>query len=154
MFTLLTAIMIQSSSLIALPADWNFYSNPRYGYTTCYPKIMKVSREADNSDGRVFKTKDGGELAVWGENNFNGASLSEYRNSIHRDGEVVAYEAIRPTWFVRSSTQNSVISWRKTYKRDGQFVTLELRYPIQNKKFYDPIVKKLSMCFRIVQTTY
>lgn len=150
MFMFVLAVLLQGPLLIPSTGDWNYYSNARYGYTTCYPKAMKASREADNSDGRVFKTKDGGELTIWGENNFNEASLSEYRNSIHRQGEVIVYKAIRSTWFVESSTLSSVIYWRKTYQRDGQFITLELRYPIQNKKLYDPIVKKLAMCFKVV----
>jgi len=43
----------QLGAASAGPISWRTYSNPRFGYQTCYPhELLKPQPEADNSDGR------------------------------------------------------------------------------------------------------
>lgn len=139
---------------VPVPPGWNRYANVRYGYVTCYPRTMRAHREADNGDGRRFTAADGGRIAVWGSNNFDGSSLiARMRMSLRRD-EIVTYGASKPGWIVQSGTQGNRIFWRKMYRRGEQFVGIDISYPAVRKAAYAPVVRAISACFKVGAPAY
>ncbi len=139
---------------VPVPPGWNRYANVRYGYVTCYPRTMRAHREADNGDGRRFTAADGGRIAVWGSNNFDGSSLTAQMRMSLRHDEIVTYGASKAGWIVQSGTQENRIFWRKMYRRGDRFVGIDISYPAARKAAYAPVVGAISACFKVGAPAY
>lgn len=125
-----------------------YYNNSRYSYSLCYPSLLRAGREADNGDGRSFTGPGGGKMAVWGSNDIDGSSLSSHTESYGERGDIVTYAVKKPNWIVQSGKRGNAIFWRKAFKGNDRFVTLEIIYPATAQATYGPIVSRLSSCFR------
>ena len=155
------ALMI---SAVAYPATrpstsgvWATYVNARYGFVICYPEnLLMAQGEADNSDGQTFNAPDGAELRAFGSNNVFNRSLTaetmqEARYYMGRRGKVT-YRGARRGWAVISGDDGRATAfYTKTFKREDQFVTFQLKYPKAAATRYKPVVERLSSCFRLIQ---
>lgn len=126
----------------------SYYNNSRYAYSLCYPSLLRANREADNGDGRSFTGPGGGKMAVWGSNDINGTSLASHMASYGERGDIVTYAARKSNWIVQSGRRGNAIFWRKAFKGNDRFVTLEITYPATAQGTYGPVVSRVSSCFR------
>lgn len=155
------ALMI---SAVAYPATkhstsgvWATYVNARYGFVICYPEnLLMAQGEADNGDGQTFKAPDGAELRAFGSNNVFNRSLTaetmeEARYYMGRRGKVT-YRVEKRDWAVISGNDGRATAfYTKTFKRDDQFVTFQLKYPKVAATRYKPVVERLFSCFRLIE---
>lgn len=152
------ALMISlgcAGALAAPASDYRSYANARYAYSICYPSFMTPHAEAPNGDGRTFTGRDGAELAVFGRNNPDGASLADTVRDDAADlagprGQVT-YRVQKSNWAVFSGANGGKLFYSKTFQRNGQFVIFELTYPRASADRYKPVVENLSRCFRLLR---
>lgn len=57
------ALVFLGVAATAQDAGWKRYSNTKYAYGVCYPPELVPQREADDGDGREFKSRDGQAVA-------------------------------------------------------------------------------------------
>src|SRR4051794_7376036 len=91
----------------AFGADWLTYSNARFGYSIEIPPGFVPQPEADNGDGRVFKTPTAS-LTVFGGNIVEAdfeASVRQRRAYLVDDGWAITYQATTPR-YASSSGKN------------------------------------------------
>jgi hypothetical protein len=152
------AVAAFASLLLApAPVAWPSYVNVRYGFAICYPaSLLNPQPEADNGDGRRFLGRDGAELRVFGQYNAVDATLAawaedEARLYTGRRGRI-SYRAGRGNWIVLSGTDGAKFEfYTKTLERNGEFVTLQFKYPIAEAKRYRAVVDRLSRCLRLTR---
>ena len=152
--TIIMALLLGNINTTLPNNNFSTYTNSRYGYTTCYPTNMRPLREADNGDGRVFRSADGAQISIWGENNYLDESIEQHAYQMRVPGEKITYQVIKSNWVVQSGTIGSSIFWRKTYLRDDQFITIKIVYPITQKVKYNPLTTITSSCFKIGKPAY
>lgn len=142
-------------SATAAPAPaYRSYANARYAYSICYPSFMASHPEAPNGDGRTFTGADGAELAVFGRNNPDGATLAD---TVRDDAADLAgshgritYRVQKANWAVFSGANGGKLFYSKTLQRKDQFVIFELTYPHAGADRYKSVVENLSRCFRLL----
>ena len=151
----LPALALAASALAPLPAAdsaYRSYVNARYGYAICYPAFMASKPEAPNGDGRTFTAGGGGELAVFGRNNPDGASLADTVRDDAADlagqGGRISYRTQKADWAVFSGTSGPNTFYSKTIRRGDHFVIFELTYPSAAGARYKPVIQRLLGCFR------
>lgn len=137
--------------------NWNTYTNARFGYSLCYPATMlKSQAEADNADGRVFKGRNGAEMRVWGSNNAAETSLEDRMNRASmpvtdpnpRAYPRINYRKLYTDHYVVTGNSRDEDSFEKTYLKDGQFLTVQIKYPQADAKTWKPVVARINRCFK------
>jgi hypothetical protein len=145
----ITALAMMLATMPAIPADWNYYTNPRFAFSICYPKrIFTPGREPDNGDGLSFAAKDGAKLSAWGGNDALDEGLAGERRKVESNFTKVTYRAQGSDWFVVSGTTGARIVYHKTFLSAGRFVSFDLSYPAGAATRYKPIVAQMQKCFR------
>jgi hypothetical protein len=126
---------------------WNTYGNARFAYSVCYPPdLFAPQGEADNGDGQRLLAEDGAEMLVWGSNNALELSIDEEVQQ-HLEGEIT-YKAGKKNWRVASGVSGPKAFYYKVIQREDQFLSLHIRYDRLSASLYDPIVARISSCFR------
>lgn len=135
------------------------YHNARFGYSIAYPaNRLYPQGEADNQDGQVFlsKTADA-RLRVYGTN-FDATDPNNYppledayreasRGGIPMEGQVkvVTYKKLlKNQCFVVSGYLGKTVFYQKTCYDNQQTYTLDLAYPENQRKIYDPITQYVA----------
>lgn len=132
---------------------YNSYSNARFLYSIDYPAgILIPQREADNSDGRQFLSRDGhAKMLAFGRYALDTDTLKkEYEDAIRgegRAGRIITLKKLQSNWFVVSGSENGKIFYRKTIYSGGAFKSFIIEYDESEKKFYDPITAHISKSF-------
>lgn len=155
-----TLLLLSSYCLIAAQGTkpgriyYNSYSNARFLYSIDYPAgVLIPQREADNSDGRVFLSRDGhAKLTVFGRYALDTDTLQkEYEEAARGEGgseRTVTLKTLKDNWFVVSGREGGKIFYRKTFLTGGAFKTFIMEYDESEKSFYDPITSHISKSFR------
>lgn len=149
--TLLLLLLCQTASF----AQDNFqtYRNARFGYSIAYPANLLIAQpEADNGDGRKFKSRDGKiVLTVFGRQNvFNRTLKGESEKAIgdwKKDGAKVTYWKRGKDYFAISGYVGNNIFYEKTVGRNNQFYTYFYEYPKTLKKRMDVPVNRAFASF-------
>ncbi len=133
--------------------SWKTYANVRFAYQVCYPADMLTPQpEAPNGDGRAFTAKDGGELRVWGSNNAMEDTVASAANSeatyFAQRGGAVTYKVIKPQWYVLSGHEGDKLVYHRSRLVKDVFKDWQLKYPTKDAKLWEPLVAKVSACFR------
>lgn len=127
--------------------NWRTYSNVRYAYSICYPAQLKPGREADNGDGRAFKSADGITLKVWGGYNVLDEDVEAIaRRRQRQTGGGVTYAVQRRNWYVFSARVGSDFVYERGHLANGTVATFQLRYPAKRAAAWKPVVERLSNC--------
>jgi hypothetical protein len=126
------------------------YSNARFAYSISYPSdLLKPQGEAENGDGQIFLAKDGAEMRVYGSNNVLEQTLKDvYQEALNDLGKGVTYKLLRRDYFVVSGKKDGKIYYRKTIKRDDQFLTFTIEYDAGDKAVYDKVTTKIVASFK------
>jgi len=152
------AVAIATSALPSVaqqPADphtWMTYANVRFQYTICYPEDLMVPQgESENSDGQKFLANDGGQLIVFGSNNalnepLKNAFAATALRLAGTSGKVT-YKLLKPDWFVVSGQNGPTVFYAKRLYSHGQFKSFELTYDGSAAAVYEPLIRRLAMCF-------
>jgi hypothetical protein len=133
---------------------YNSYSNARFLYSIDYPAgILIPQREADNSDGRQFLSRDGhAKMLVYGRYALDTDSLQkEYDEAVRGEGganRAVTLKKLQKNWFVVSGTENGKIFYRKTIYTGGAFKTFVIEYDEEVRTLYDKITAHIAKSFR------
>ncbi len=136
-------------------ADWQKYSNDRFGVSIEVPPDFKQLGDApDNNDGLTFASADGkAVLRVWGNNIVADSFKDELRGNFESDqtdGWVVSYGAGNKqknmTWAVYSGTKGDTIMYEKSIAacKGTQSLHFRIEYPAVQKKAYDAVVTHIS----------
>lgn len=135
----------------ALAAGWGSYGNARFGYTIEVPPDFEWGKEADNGDGRSFRS-GATKLLVWGgnitEDSFESAVAAARDYSIS-DGWGITYEAVTPSWASYSGTQGKRILYQRMIALcDGQYAAFRLEYAAVDIGVLAPVVDRLVQTLR------
>ena len=146
-----------------LPANWDTYTNDRFGQTVDYPKDIFVVQDPPptNGDGARFHSKDGkASFTASGSHNafdpplaLNGegdASLEAFEEgATKQDGWKVSYRRKGKDFLVLSGTRGDRIFYEKTMlvDKDQIMVTLWIEYPAAEKAAFDKVVPKMAASF-------
>lgn len=150
---LILATSLVASSLVAAEG-WRTYSNIRYGFATCYPPFATPLREADNGDGRSFRSKDGFSMLAYGTNNAENISLKSEVAQRAEPGQVVSYTASRPGWIVQSGNRGANIFWQKVFERRDQYISVLISYPKARQAQFGSSVSVVNRCFKVGEASY
>ena len=136
-------------------ADWQKYSNERFGVSIDVPSDFKQLGDVpDNNDGLTFASSDGkAVLRVWGNNIVADSFKDELRGNFENDqsdGWAVTYGAGNKqkvmTWAVYSGTKGDMIMYEKSIAscKGTQSLHFRIEYPIAQKLNYDEVVTHIS----------
>ena len=146
-FTLLLVTLLCQSFSFAQD-NFQTYRNSRFGYSIVYPaNILTPQREADNGDGRKFKSRDGKiVLTVFGRYNVNNRSLKAETDKAladwKKDGATITYWKRVKNYFAISGYVGDNIFYEKTVQRGDQYNTYFYEYPKTLKKRMDVPVNR------------
>ncbi len=151
------ALLLAGSPASTAPAEhhvWRTYVNARFGYAICFPSdLLKAQGEAPNGDGQTFVGAGGAELAVFGANNVQNASLpalvKDYSSSMAgRDG-TITYQVVRSAWAVYSGANAATVFYSKVMTRADQYIVMELRYDRGRSATYSKLVPIINRCLKL-----
>lgn len=143
--------LIALAWLIAVPAasaaEWQTYSNARFGYRVAVPPGFRMARAPDNDDGRTFTGPNGDRILVFGTNLLDTAFEGEASNRIAQamdDGWQISYSRVEADWASYSGTNGSRILYvRGVQLCDEAAAFVMLEYRSRDLKAYDAIVKRM-----------
>ncbi len=128
--------------------QWSRYTSDQLGTGVDVPVgLFAMSRPLpQGADGRLFQTRDGSAmLRVSGSFGPRVAgSFAAYRKLVIQDEPTMSYRTGGRSWFVLSGRQNGEIRYTKVIERCGAAHAVFLHYPALQKRFYDPIVSRIS----------
>lgn len=140
------------------PELWDSYTNARFGYQLCYPSgVFSAQPEAANGDGRQFVAVHGGAaMRVWGSNNATDDTLDSKMNAVQiwsSDPDPRAYPRIN---FKQRAGDHYVVTgnsltedfYEKTYLSNGTFVSLQIRYPQKDARYWKAMLPRIANCFK------
>ena len=145
MRTLICLIIIALANPV-LATDWGQYDNARFGYTVDVPPGFEWGKEADNGDGRAFRS-GATKLLVWGgnitEDSFEGEVASS-KGFVEADGWTISYEAVTPSWASFSGAQGKRILYQRMIALcDRAYAAFRLEYSAVDLGKMDPVVEQL-----------
>ncbi len=135
--------------MLAAPAfatDWGQYDNARFGYSVDVPPGFEWGKQADNGDGRTFRS-GATKLLVWGgnitEDSFEG-EVASARGFAESDGWGISYEATTPSWASFSGAQGKRILYQRMIALcDGAYAAFRLEYSAVDLGQMEPVVERL-----------
>lgn len=147
------AFLLLAMTGLASAADgWGRYVNPRYGYAIGVPPGFSPVREADNGDGGVSRSKQGGAvLMVWGASllvQSFAADVDDRIESLSADGWDITYRSIKGKAASWSATRDERIIYARGQKGcEGEAAYFQVEYDAALKEDFDPVIKKLVKSF-------
>ena len=138
----------------ALAQQWGSYENARFGYVIEVPPGYLAAPEAENGDGRVFRSAEGTQLLrVYAGDNMDvdfEASLSAAMEFARAAGWALSYERVTPSWASFSGTRNGLVLYARAISICGgrQYASFELEYPERDISRMNPVVERLVASLR------
>ena len=131
----------------AVAAEWGRYENARFGYSIDVPPGFVAQPEADNGDGRVFRTPTAS-LTVFGSNIVEAdfeAAVRQRQAYAADDGWAITYQATTPDKASYSGKNGAHILYARMIVLCGgtQFAMFELEYFAADLQKFDPVVSRL-----------
>lgn len=143
------ALICLLTIVLAIPVlanDWGQYDNARFGYTVDVPPGFEWGKEADNGDGRTFRS-GATKFLVWGgnitEDNFESA-VAAAKGFAEADGWGISYEATTPRWASFSGAQGKRILYQRMIALcDDAYAAFRLEYSAVDLGAMEPVVEHL-----------
>lgn len=143
------ALICLLTIVLAIPVlanDWGQYDNARFGYTVDVPPGFEWGKEADNGDGRAFRS-GATKFLVWGgnitEDNFESA-VAAAKGFAEADGWGISYEATTPRWASFSGAQGKRILYQRMIALcDDAYAAFRLEYSAVDLGAMEPVVEHL-----------
>jgi len=138
----------------AYAGQWLIYNNARFGTIASIPAHgFSAQPPSDNGDGQTWISDDGlGQILVFGNLVVTADILAGYRQETlgyaHDDGVDIVYNVAKNNWFAYSGFLGPDIIYEKVVVMQGCDPMIAnhiyLRYPANQKKHYNPIVKHIA----------
>lgn len=147
------ALLFACLVLFALPAqagDWMRYDNARFGYAVAVPPDFLWEPEADNGDGRVFRSPRGTQvLRVYGGNVLDPSFEDAVRSAmagLRDQGWVLSYERVTPSWASYSGRRHGIILYARAIAlcAGTQHASYEFEYPERDLRQVEPWIERLN----------
>jgi len=155
-FAAALSILFLSMPAVAADQQWDVYANARFGYSICYPAdLLTAQPEADNGDGRVFSSKSGAELRVWGSYNVLEQDMDAIISDLADEGAALTYRHAVKDRGVISGRENGNVFYAKVLLERNAASGIDtvrafrLTYPAGEAKTYDAVAARLAKCFRL-----
>ena len=149
---ILTAVALGCASVRGAETGWRQFPNERFGFVLTYPSSLVGSRLPDNGAGCEFHSRDG-EFSVAAYAHFlrpdEGLTLeSMWKDELKKGEYTVTYKKKGDTWFVVSGVgKNGFEYYHKVYTKRTVWVSLDMTYPHEKNKKYDPWVAAIEKKF-------
>lgn len=132
-------------------ADSLTYKNSRFGTTATFPAEIfdMIDPPPTNGDGRLFRSSDGAELAIYGQLNaldYTPEGMVSYaRDNAAAEGREVTYAASGKDWAVISGVEGGTIFYqRHEFGADNAIHSMVLSYPETQKALYDKLAGAIA----------
>ncbi|HEY5125316.1 MAG TPA: hypothetical protein VIK14_16415 [Ignavibacteria bacterium] len=133
--------------------SFNYYANPRFGFSMSYPSNFTKDRPPDNGDGQIFRSPDR-KFMLLGSGSYYPSALDKSIDEIYNESipnyDQVTYKVLESDWFVISGYDKGKIFYTKSFLRNGTLYTILMEYPESEKDKYDDLVNKLSKSFKVL----
>jgi hypothetical protein len=140
---LVWSIAVSSASA----AEWQNYTNKRFGYSLDIAPGFTLEHEADNDDGRTFTAKNGDRMRVFAIALLD-AFESEASNRIVSamdNGWEISYSRVEADRAIFSGTKGDRILYvYGTQLCTDSAVLAMFEYRKRDIKIYDPIIKRVA----------
>lgn len=132
------------------------YYNARWGFSIDYPSFMTLDPAPTNGDGQIFRHGDA-EMRVYGGFDMTEDNISP-KEIVKRDFEghktkTDTYTLLKNNYYVLSGIgEDGKIYYMKRIlhtKAATVWYTYLITYPVEEKEFYDPIIKHCLKSFDI-----
>jgi hypothetical protein len=137
---------------------WVRYRNSQYGFRFDYADSIFAADPAPQAqDGRSFRSRDGrASMTVFGAQNTEGESLARLaaRYLEAAGNPLVTYRRPVRNGLVVSGFQGGNIFYLKIVSsppRGERVAVIELKYPKEWKRRFDPVVTRSSLSFRLAE---
>lgn len=141
------AALATLAAVSAQAAEWQTYSNDRYGFTVEVPPGFVMQRAPDNGDGGTFLGRNGDRIFVFGTFLVDLFFDDEARNRIAQAKKLgwdISYSRIEPDWASYSGTKGDRILYvRGNLLCEDAAAFVHLEYRSRDRKAYDAIVKRM-----------
>lgn len=129
--------------------DYLQYANGRYGFSVEYPSDLTVENAPANGDGATFSSKNGSvSFRVFGSNNVESLSPSQYFKQNVSDAGNVVYKAQKSNWYVVSYKNGKNITYQKCIIGDGSVNSYVITYPASRKAEFDIVIQHINSSFK------
>jgi hypothetical protein len=140
----------QTPTPTAAPAQWESYTNHRFGFRLTYPASLIGGRDPQNGAGKSFASANGDfEVHVEGHFITDGQTLHDYylEHLAVRKG-TITYTKKGPSWYVISGTNKKGYEYYvKFFVKDENWVELHMVYPHSKANVYDTWVETIEDSF-------
>ena len=146
-FLLVAVIWLPASA-----AEFERYTNARFGVTGLVPKGYIAQTESENGDGKAFTSPDGEvSLLIYGSYDALGG-IAEYRkfliDNFSANGDIT-YKPVKKNWFVLSGYQGDNIFYLRVERAKGcdgadVYAHMVVEYPIAVRANVDPLLGALG----------
>lgn len=144
-----------ADTLAPLGKGWSRYANARFGTSLEVPTgLFEADPPPENGDGQSFRAADGARLQVYGTYGLSAIMqpFQAYKEDLLKhaeaEGLAVTYRRGGDTWFVYSGLKGDDIVYAKAIEGCEAVHEFRIVYPSERKRFYDPIVTRLSRTLR------
>jgi hypothetical protein len=133
---------------------WDRFVEPQFGTSIDYPTgIFSVDEGASPSGtGRQFKSKDGNAvLAVYSRPNEGETPARYVEKNFRVPRQTIDYRRVTPRFFAISAVHRGEIYYSRcnfSRRSGGGIHCFDLRYPVREKRAWDPIVTRMSLSLR------
>lgn len=145
------ALAVLAALCAVSTADSLTYENSRFGTRISFPSDVfdVIDPPPANGDGRLFRSADGAELAVYGQHNAldrtpDGMLASARSEAAGREREVT-YGASGKDWVVISGYEDGTVFYeRHEFGANDTIHSMVLRYPEARKTIYDGLAGAIA----------
>ena len=140
--------LLSCSSLSAarVSAEWDTYTNERFGFRFSYPSSLTPSRAPGNGAGMNFSD---GQMSVTVQAHYSFTPIDEiWRDLVAQYGDSATYKVKKKSWFVIYGVlPNGTEFYRKFHEGNGSWCELWATYPHALNKTYDPVIERMVKSF-------
>ena len=140
------------------PVDWRTFEVPDFGTSIQYPaSIFSPAGQPERGLGQRFERADGrAVLSIYARPNEAGENPKTYlRNNLRLEQSALDYVRIARSFFAISSERDGVILYSRCNFSGGARGVIhcfDLKYPQQEKRAWDPVVTRISLSLRPLES--
>ncbi|NJO35156.1 MAG: J domain-containing protein [Rhodospirillales bacterium] len=140
---------------VTTPSGWTTYRDARFDFGVSYPaEVFALAKSEIGEDAYTRVSRDGRAVfRIWAAPNTGSLAVADYRRTLIETRYANAtfdYTPRRNFWFVLSGIRGDEMFYeRVTMSCDRKSMhAWQLRYPVAERAFYDPIVEAVHRKYR------
>jgi hypothetical protein len=147
MFALAIAMLAQATT--ATPVPWRFITSHQYGYSSCYPNVMKPIEADTGPDLTIVMAPNGDSIHFTSVRNTAKYSLQRQvvseRGDPNHDDERIVDAKFGSNWVIVTGTRFDTRIWRKTMQYGNRFLTVEIS-TASGSANHNALIRQVSAC--------